>query len=100
MIVSGALEANIQTTLNQRDFAPAFPRVLDRVRDRARFVVERNGESFAVLPPPPPEPAPGISGSELVARTGDLKMPGDGFADDIEATRAELRPVPVPRWPG
>lgn len=94
----GPLEANMDTKLSERDFARALSEVLNRVRDGERFVVERDGERLAILTPPAAGPALGISGSELVARIGDLKMPGDGFADDIEAARARLRPASVHSW--
>ena len=30
---------------------------------------------------------------------GDLRVPGDGLADDIESARDNLLPVSVPQWP-
>jgi hypothetical protein len=36
---------------------------------------------------------------ELIARIGNLKMPGDGFADDLEAIQAEQGVVEFPEWP-
>lgn len=42
---------------------------------------------------------PGITWSEFIARVGDLKMPGDGFADDLEAVQAEQGIAEMPKWP-
>ncbi len=86
------------TTLNERDFGRALSEIIERVRDGERFVIERDGEKLAVLSPPPSEP-PGITGQELTERIGHLFMPGDGFADDVEAGRASLVPARIPPWP-
>lgn len=48
------------------------------------------------------EPRPVQSGttwSESVAKVDDLKMPGDGFADDLEAIQAEQGLAEMPEWP-
>lgn len=66
--------------------------VLARVRDGARVVVERDGTAIAVIVPPTSDPPRGITGRELAARLRGLRMPGDGFADDIESTRAAVVP--------
>lgn len=47
-----------------------------------------------------PEPFPsGTTWSEFVAKVGDLKMPGDGFADDLEAIQAAQGLAEMPEWP-
>ena len=86
----------METKLEERDLITTLPEVLERVRHGERFVVVRAGERLAVLSPPKP---PGITGRELIAKIGHLKMPGDGFADDIEAARASLLPTSMPQWP-
>jgi len=94
-----ALRMAMETTLNEHDLAAALSRVLNRVRDGERFLVERNGQLLAVLSPPMAEPTLGITGEDLLARIGDRRMPGDGFADDIEAARTGLLPTARPAWP-
>lgn len=42
---------------------------------------------------------PGITASELLANVGNLEMPGDGFADDLEAVLAEQGLAEMPDWP-
>jgi antitoxin (DNA-binding transcriptional repressor) of toxin-antitoxin stability system len=86
------------TRLTERDLAEALPDVLDRVRRGERFVIEQGGEQIAVLSPLA-EPTPAVTGQELLDRIGGLRMPGDGFADDIETARAAVLPAPGSRWP-
>ena len=84
----------METALGEGELATRLADVLDRVRGGERFAIVRDGSRVALLSPPEPatEPSPGITGRELVAKLGDLRMPGDGFADDIEAGRAVLLP--------
>jgi antitoxin (DNA-binding transcriptional repressor) of toxin-antitoxin stability system len=89
----------METKLSERQLALKLSEVLNRVRDGEQFIVERAGERLAVLSPPVPEPVLGITGRELAARIGHLKMPSDGFADDIEAARARLLPILPLSWP-
>ena len=89
----------METKLSERDLASALPEVPNRVRCGERFVIERDGLQIAVLTPPPLEPMNGIKGLDLTNRLGDLRMPGDGYADDIEAARAALLPAATPQWP-
>jgi hypothetical protein len=42
---------------------------------------------------------PGITVSELLAQVGDLKAPGGGFADNLEAVQAEQGLSEMPEWP-
>jgi antitoxin (DNA-binding transcriptional repressor) of toxin-antitoxin stability system len=89
----------METKLSERQLALKLSEVLNRVRDGEQFIVERDGERLAVLSPPVPEPVLVITGRELAARIGHLKMPSDGFADDIEAARARLLPILPLSWP-
>jgi len=89
----------MESTVTEAQLALTLTEVLDRVRDGERFVVERDGKHVAVLSPPAPDSEVGILGSELVAIIGDLRVPGDGLADDIESAPDNLLPVSVPRWP-
>ena len=88
----------MEMTLTEGDLVASLPEVLDRVHRGERFVIERGGLRFAVLAPLTETP-PAETGQELLDRLGGLRMPGDGFADDIEAARAALLPSPGSRWP-
>jgi prevent-host-death family protein len=92
----------MERTVTATELARRLSDVLNRVRYRGeRFVVERNGEPVAVLAPAGPEapPAPPTL-RELVARLGDLALPGDGYAADLEAAQAAGQTAPEPpAWP-
>ena len=59
--------------------------------------MQRNGETIAAIEPMTNKP--GITVGELIARVGDLQLPGDGFADELEAIQAAQGLVEVPDWP-
>ena len=42
---------------------------------------------------------PGITASELIAKVGNLKFPGDGFADALEAVQAKQGLAETTEWP-
>jgi hypothetical protein len=88
----------METRLSEHELAAMLRDVLDRVGRGERFVVERNGENLALLSPLSSDRPVGITGKELIARIGNLRMPGDGFAEDIEAARVAVIPAPVPPW--
>lgn len=71
--------------------------ILERVGQGERYVIEREGNRLAVLGPIRPEA--GVTGRELSERLGDLTMPGDGFADDLEAIQASQSETTMPAWP-
>ena len=71
--------------------------MLERVRHGEQIAVERDGEVIATINPPVAKP--GMTWSEFVAKVGDLEMPGDGFADDLEAIQAAQGIVQTPEWP-
>jgi prevent-host-death family protein len=88
----------METTITATELSKRLSDVLNRVQYRGeRFIVQRNGETIATIAPVY-QPI-GITLRELIARVGDLKMPGGGFADDIEAAQAAQGPVEVPEWP-
>jgi prevent-host-death family protein len=92
----------MEHTVTATELARRLSDVLNRVRYRGeRFVVERNGEPVAVLAParPAAPPAPPTL-RELVARLGDLALPGDGYAADLEAAQLAGQTAPEPpAWP-
>ena len=88
------MEAAISATYLARHLSE----ILDQVQERGDlFVFHRNGETIARLEPVSKKP--GITARELLAQIGDLKMPGDGFADDLEAIQAEQGLAEMPEWP-
>ncbi len=87
-----------ETTISVADLARNLTDVLERVRARGEhFTVERDGQPIASLGPT--LPSAGISWEEFLARLGHLTMPGDGFADDLEAIQQEQPIVEPPEWP-
>ncbi len=79
------------------ELARTLSDTLIRVQYRGeRFTIERNGDPVASLVP---AKAPGlITLSELAAQLWDLTLPGDGFADDLEAIQAAQDLPPSPQW--
>lgn len=85
----------METTISVEELAERLTDLLDRVQARGkRVVIERDGKAVAVLSPP--QPKRGITGAELMASIGHLRMPGEGFADDLEAVQAAQRPAAPP----
>jgi len=82
----------------RRAAGKGFSDVLSRVRcGGERFAVQRNGETIAtneIL-----ISQPGITVSEFIARVGDLEMPGNASADDLEAIQAAQGNAEMPEWP-
>jgi hypothetical protein len=88
----------MQKTITATELARSLSDILNRVQYRSEtFVVQRNGETIATIAPAGPRL--GITLQEVAEALKDVKMPGDGFADDLEATIAERRPVEIPEWP-
>jgi len=85
------------TTITPDELLTNLNEILERARVKGeRFSIIQNGEPVAVLGPPNP---PAISIADLIAAVGNLEMPGDGFADDLEAAIASRRPPVAPEWP-
>ena len=88
------MEAHLSAT----DLARSLSDVLNRVRYRGEtFIIERNGEPVAALTPP--VPTPGCTLADLVSRLGDLDLPGEGFADDLEAIQSSQPTENAIKWP-
>ena len=88
----------METTITATQLAKSLSDVLNRVRYRGeRFIVQRNGETIATIIPA--QDRPGTTWAEFRARVGDLEMPGDGFADDLEAIQAAQGNAEMPEWP-
>lgn len=85
------------TLISAAELGKNLSDVLDRVRDRGeRFTVARDGEPVAALVP---ADAPSITLRELASQMGDIPLPDDQFAEDIEAMRQALAPEEPPAWP-
>jgi antitoxin (DNA-binding transcriptional repressor) of toxin-antitoxin stability system len=73
--------------VSESELATSLPEFLERARTGERFAIERDGEIIAEVIPSASKP--GITARELIARVGNLKFPGEGFGDDLEAIQAE-----------
>ena len=88
----------METKITATELAKSLSDVLNRVRyRRERFLVERNGEPVATVAPA--SPALGITLRDLLSRIGDLPMPGEGFAEDLEAIQSQQTKEHAPAWP-
>lgn len=83
--------------ISETELATNLPEFLERVRVGDRFEIERDGEVFAEVIPSATKP--GITARELIARVGNLKFPGNGFGDDLEAVQSAQPLAEVPEWP-
>lgn len=87
----------MDTTITATELARTLSEILNRVRYRGeRFVIERNGEAIASIGPA--GTVPGITLRELAARLGDLPLPDDRFADDLEVIQASQPPAEFTVW--
>ena len=87
------MEARISAT----DLSRSLSDVLSRVRYREeKFVIERNGETIALLSPL--GPGRRTTMRQLVELLKDIPRPDDGFADDVEALRASQQQAELPPW--
>lgn len=88
----------MDSTISATELSKRTSDVLNRVKYQGeRFVVQRNGESIAILQPM--DLRPGITVSDFIARAGDLKLHDDGFADNLEAVQAEQGLAEITEWP-
>ncbi len=88
----------METSITTIELAKRLEDVLDRVKNRGeRFVIRRNGEAVAIIEPL--QPKPGITARELVDQVENLKFPGDGFGDDVEAVQSAQPIAEMPEWP-
>lgn len=87
----------MDTKLSVAELEAELEEVLERVREGARIVVERDGRAIAMLVPP--EPKPGITLRELAEALRDLPPLDDDFAKDLAEIRAAQQPARIPEWP-
>lgn len=87
----------MDTTISATELSRRMSDILNRVKYRGeRFIIQRNGESIAVIQPL--RDKPGITARELIAQVGNLEFPGDGFGDDLEAVQSAQPPAEMPEW--
>ena len=87
----------METKITATELSRTLSDILSRVRYRGEsFLIERNGEPVATLSPAAPMSA--ISLGELLARLGDLSLPGEGFIDDLEAIQSNQTEEGSPVW--
>jgi antitoxin (DNA-binding transcriptional repressor) of toxin-antitoxin stability system len=87
----------MENTITVDDLAENLADVLDRIHDRGeRFIIERNGELVATLAPPIPRSS--VTLREIADQLADLSLPGDGFADDLEAIQSSQPKSGLPPW--
>jgi antitoxin (DNA-binding transcriptional repressor) of toxin-antitoxin stability system len=85
------------TTITTTELTDNLTDILGRVRERGeRFVIERDGQPVATLAPA--SVTAGITMRELAARMGDLPLPGESFADDLETIQRSQPPMGDPTW--
>jgi antitoxin (DNA-binding transcriptional repressor) of toxin-antitoxin stability system len=71
-------------TITEQELAQHFGETLDRVRLRGeRLTIDREGKPIAILSPAE-TPVTWLALADVLARVG---LPGDGFADDLEAAQ-------------
>lgn len=88
----------METTITATELSRSLSDVLNRVKYKGeRFRVQRNGETIATIVPA--KHIRGVTLDEIIAKVGDLYVPGDGFADDLEAIQAEQGMAEFVEWP-
>jgi antitoxin (DNA-binding transcriptional repressor) of toxin-antitoxin stability system len=87
----------MESKITAADLAKSLSDVLNRIRYRGeRFIIERNGEPVATLAP---TSAPSsITLREVAAHLGDLSLPSDGFAKDLEVVQSSQPRAGMPEW--
>lgn len=91
----------METSISENELSRHLLDILNRVKNRGeRFVVERNGETIAMIAPV--NEKTGTTWEEFRERFADTALPGEGFADDLEAVQAGqgLAEMPDAKVPG
>ena len=89
-----------ETPITATALARSLSEILNRVKyGGERFLIRRGGKVVGSLGPARAEARPGITLRELAHRMRDTSLPGDGFADDLEAIQAAQGEMEIPPWP-
>ena len=87
----------MESRITATELVKSLSDVLNRIRYRGeRFIIERNGEPVATLVPA--SATSRITLREAAARLGDLSLPGDGFAKDLELVQSSQPQAGMPEW--
>ena len=86
------------TTITATELAKNLSDILNRIHYRGeRFVIQRGGEPIATL-----GPVTGILEvrmRDVIAQIGDLTLPGEDFAEDLESIQSAQSPAEAAPWP-
>jgi antitoxin (DNA-binding transcriptional repressor) of toxin-antitoxin stability system len=89
---------SVRATISVTDLSRDLPTILDRVHYQGEsFLIERDGETVAVL-----EPVTGprvATWSTLAAALRDVPHPDAAFADDLEQIQRHQPELPNDVWP-
>ncbi len=87
----------METRITATELSRALSDVLNRVRYRGEsFLIERNGEPVATLAPAAPPASTTVR--DLIDRLGDLTLPGEGFAEELEAIQSSQPMEEASAW--
>jgi len=96
--IIGSGHRTMEPKVSADDLAAPLSDVLDRVTESGeRVVVERGSQPASALTPA--DRSPTITWEEFIALVGDLEMPDDGFADDLEEIQTSQGVAAMPEWP-
>jgi antitoxin (DNA-binding transcriptional repressor) of toxin-antitoxin stability system len=80
--------------ISEEELSEHLHEVISDVEARGeRIAITRDGVVVAMIQPARPT---GISLHDLIAKVGDLRSPGEGFADDLEWVQSQQRPIGAP----
>lgn len=89
----------MESRITATELAIHLSTVLSRIGARGeRFIIERNGIPVAVLGPASAG-VRSVTLRDVADHLGDLALPGDGFAEDLEAIQAAQPRAEAPLWP-
>jgi antitoxin (DNA-binding transcriptional repressor) of toxin-antitoxin stability system len=82
--------------ITEQELARHLPETLDRVHVNGdRITIDRQGEPIAILAPAV-EP---VTWRKVAERLAEIGLPGEGFADDVEAAQRTQPMLEPPTWP-
>jgi hypothetical protein len=87
----------VSEKLTHAELAGRLDDALERVHQGDRFMIERDGDVSAEIVLHSDKLS--ITLGEFLAKYGDFPRPDPGFADDLEAVMAEMRPEHRPPNP-
>jgi hypothetical protein len=89
-----------ETPITATVLARSLSEILNRVKyGGERFLIRRGGKVVGSLGPAGAGKRPAITLRSLAHRMRGNELPGDGFADDLEAIQAAQGEMEIPPWP-